>query len=77
MLADRYRERERAEDYRAAIVASLVSAWTRKKPLQPGDMFVSLRAGAAGVVASGRAQTPQQQIAIFKHLFSDRLNVTS
>jgi hypothetical protein len=55
------------------VVASLVSAWVRKKPLQPADLFVSLRTGAAASGVNGRGQTPEQQLAIFKSIFSDRL----
>jgi hypothetical protein len=42
--------------------------------LQPADFFVSLRpAGARS--GSGRGQTAEQQLAIFRHIVSDRLNV--
>ena len=73
MLAERFRERERAADYRAAIVASMVSGYTRKKPLEPGAFFLSLRNGGGGAAAGRAGQTPEQQLAIFRHIVGDRL----
>jgi hypothetical protein len=74
LLSECYREQRRADDWRGAVGATILANVHRKpgsRVQQPEDFFPSLKREI--VTASGPAQTPEQQFAMFKAMFADRI----